>query len=175
MPIGLLTGRQGHLTVVTGGDGGKELQEAEASAFLPKMERENLLVLWQVTETNEKAWKRLLHWREGEKGRERPTRWYPAVLRAQWGLLIKFRWLHSGNNGLSFLPLVTSREGGVWVTVGSRGREGLGRTVGPMPAGWVGLERMRRPGGLLSGEEEEGGGHGGWGLCGARLWRGQLE
>lgn len=29
-------GRPGHLTVVTGGDGGKELQEAEASAFSAK-------------------------------------------------------------------------------------------------------------------------------------------
>lgn len=42
---------------------------------------------------------------------------------------------------------------------------------------------MRRPGGLLSGEEGERSGeaHGGWGrlrdshLRGARLWRGQLE
>ena len=62
-----------------------------------------------------------------ERGRERSTRCYPAVLRAQWGLLIKsLRWPHSGNNGLSFLPF--SRKQGrresesQW---SSRGREGL--------------------------------------------------
>ena len=61
----------------------------------------------------------------------------------------------------------------------AEGRDRLARC----PAGRVGIERMRRPGGLLSGEERERSGeaHGGWGrlrdshLHGARLWRGQLE
>lgn len=59
MPIGLLTGKAGPPLCCDRWRWGQGV--AGSRGFLQSRKRENLLVLWQVTETNEKGWKRLLH------------------------------------------------------------------------------------------------------------------
>lgn len=69
----------------------------------------------------------------------------------------EFEVAHSGSNGLSFLPFSHQQGRRESSHGGAQGKRGLrGGTGWPdaLQAGLV-LRRMRRPGGLLSGEEEE--------------------